>query len=240
MADVKPFGVAIIGCGNISRGYATTMGVEAGKVKLLGAFDLVRERAETLTKEFGGRAYENLEEVLSDKNVEAIINLTTHSSHAELTARCLEAGKHVHSEKPLAIESQKAQQLAELARRKNVRLSTAPSTFLGECQQTAWKIVRDGTLGKVRVAYAEMNHGRIESWHPEPRPFYAVGPTFDVGVYPLTVLTTILGPVKEVSGFSKVVWPERTDKAGKAFDVKAPDWACGVLEFESGVLGRVT
>src|SRR5947208_896235 len=143
-ADQKPLRVAIIGCGNISRGYATTMGIEQGKVKLVGALDLMRERAETLTKEFGGKAYDDLEQLLADKNVDAIINLTTHSAHAELTARCLEAGKHVHSEKPLALEPAKAKQLAELAKKKGVRLSTAPSTFLGECQQTAWKLVREG------------------------------------------------------------------------------------------------
>ena len=52
---------------------------------------------------------------------------------------------------------------------RGVRLSCAPATLLGEAQQTAWKLVRDGALGRVRAAYAEANWGRIERWHPDPR-----------------------------------------------------------------------
>jgi len=67
-----------------------------------------------------------------------------------------------------------------------------------------------------------------------------VGPLFDVGVYPLTILTAFLGPIVEVAGFADVVWPERQDQAGKSFGVEAPDWACGFLRFESGIIGRLT
>jgi predicted dehydrogenase len=235
-----PLNVAIVGCGNISRGYATTMGIQQGKVRLAGAYDTARDRSEALTKEFGGRAYASMDELLGDPSVCAVVNLTTYQLHGEVTARCLRAGKHVHSEKPLSTDTIEAQQLVMLAQEKNLRLSVAPSTFLGEAQQTAWRVIRQGQLGTVRVAYAEMNHGRIESWHPQPQSFYRVGPLFDVGVYPLSVLTTILGPVRTVHGYTKIVWPQRHDKAGEAFDVEAPDWGTGVLEFESGTIARLT
>ena len=212
MSERKPFGVAIVGCGNISRGYAQTMGIPSGKVRLVGAFDVDGARAETLTEEFGGteaRVYKSLEQLFDDRAVEAVINLTTYQHHFEVTSRCLQAGKHVHSEKPIAPDPAQAQQLVELAKRNGVRLSAAPTTFLGEAAQTAAKIIRDGTLGPIRVVYAEMNHGRIEAWHPAPASFYAIGPLFDVGVYPLTILTAFLGPVARVSGFGKIVWPAR-------------------------------
>jgi predicted dehydrogenase len=246
MQERNPLGVAIVGCGNISRGYAQTMGIQSGTVRLVGAFDVARERAETLISEFGGgrrgrgRAYESLDELLADPQVEAVINLTTYQHHVEITSRCLEAGKHVHSEKPIARDPAEAQQLVALAKRKGVRLSAAPTTFLGEAQQTAAKVLREGTLGQIRVVYAEMNHGRIESWHPAPKSFYTIGPLFDVGVYPVTILTAFLGPVARVSGVGKMLWPERQDQSGKVFHVESPDWGCGILEFESGVIGRLT
>ncbi len=240
MARSEPLAVAVIGCGNISRGYAQTMGVQDGKVRLVGAFDVQHDRAEAFAREFGGRAYGGLDDLLCDPHVQAVVNLTFQQTHAEVTRRCLEAGKHVHSEKPLALTPAEASDLVALAQRKAVRLSVAPSTFLGKSQQTAWQAIRHGRLGGVRIVYAEMNHGRIESWHPAPEPFYTVGPLFDVGVYPLTLLTAFLGPITQVSGFAEILWPERRDQADKPFRVAAPDWVCGVLKFESGIIGRLT
>ena len=240
MAPGNPLGVAIVGCGNISRGYVQTMGIQSGKVRLVGAYDVARERAEVLTREWGGRAYESLEQLLSDREVEAVINLTTYQHHVQISSKCIEAGKHVHSEKPLARDPAEAQQLVALAKRNGVRLSAAPTTFLGEAVQTAAKVIRDGALGGLRVVYAEMNHGRIESWHPAPKSFYTIGPVYDVGVYPVTILTAILGPVARVIGYGRVLWPQRVDQQGRPFSVESPDWGLGVMEFESGVIGRLT
>ena len=56
--------------------------------------------------------------------------------------------------------------------------------------------LRSGRLGAVRAIYAEVNWGRIETWHPAPAPFFDVGVLVDVGVYPLTLVTTMLGPAR--------------------------------------------
>src|SRR6478736_5174689 len=108
------------------------------------------------------------------------------------TPRALEAGRHVYSEKPLALHPIEARTLVELARSRGLRLGCSPSTFLGEAQQTATALVRSGRLGTVRAIYAEVDWGRIETWHPAPAPFYDVGALFDVGVYPLTLATTMI------------------------------------------------
>jgi predicted dehydrogenase len=103
-----------------------------------------------------------------------------------------------------------------------------------------------GRIGKVLAAYSEMNWGRIEAWHPRPAGFYAPGsgPLLDVGVYALTVLTSILGPVKRVTGFAGTALPERIiaqgPNAGQTFPVGTPDQVVGGLEFEEGALGRLT
>jgi predicted dehydrogenase len=235
-----PLRVAIVGCGNISRGYAATMRPHADKLKLVGAYDVEPARAEALVEEFGGRAYPSLKAVLDDPGIECVVNLTIHQAHVEVVTAALEAGKHVHTEKPIALDPADALRMVELAKRKNVRLSSAPITFMGEAQQTAAKIIRDGRLGTVRVLYAEMNWARIEAWHPNPGPFYEVGVVYDVGVYPLTVMTAILGPVARVSAFGKVVYPDRVTKDGKPFHITTPDWMCGYLEFQSGPIARLT
>src|SRR6185295_17646095 len=127
-----------------------------------------------------------------------VINLTVHHAHYQVTKRALEAGKHVYSEKPLALTSSEARELVTLAASRGLRLGCSPSTFLGEAQQTAATVIRSGRLGPVRAVYAEVNWGRIETWHPAPAPFYDVGVLVDVGVYPLTLLTAFLGPARRV------------------------------------------
>jgi predicted dehydrogenase len=235
---MSPLRVAVVGCGNISRAYVDTL-LPYDEVELVGAVDLDHERARALASVFGGRAYESFEEVLADESVDAVLNLVGQTLHADITERSLEAGKHVHSEKPLALTYERARELVECAARNDRLLSASPITFLGEAQSTARKQLDEGRLGQLRVVYAEGNWGPIEAWHPEPVPFYEVGPLYDVGVYPLTLLTTFLGPVRSVVGYGKVVQPDRVTLAGDHFHVTVPEFVVALVEFES-VVARVT
>ena len=131
-----------------------------------GVTDLSKERAQALADEYGVQVYENLETLLADDEVDLIVNLTIHHAHFEVNKACLEAGKHVFSEKPLALEYQEAKTLVDLAGAKGLRLGSAPFTLLYETHQSAWRTVRSGELGRVRLAYAELNWGRMETWHP--------------------------------------------------------------------------
>lgn len=236
-----PLKIVVVGCGNVAGQYLKTLPPYADKVRVLGFSDLDASRAEAFADEHGGKAYDSLDAVLADPEVDAVLNLTIHTAHVEVISRCLEAGKHVYSEKPLAMTSADAAGLCELADRKGLLLCGAPMNFLGEAQQTLWKTLRDGTVGTPRVVYAENNHGRIEAWHPNPGPFYGVGPLFDVAVYPITLATTFFGPVtRVVCGYARVLFPDRVTKQGKTFHIETPEFATAVLETEQGVVVRLT
>jgi predicted dehydrogenase len=230
--------VALVGCGVIAPAYVKTMAAYP-QLELAGAYDLLPERARKVVGA-GGRVYDSLEDVLADDGVDAVLNLTVQQAHPAVVRACLEAGKHVHTEKPLALSYAEARELADLAERVGRRLSCAPINFLGEAQQTAWKVVREGRLGQVRVAYAEVNWGRIEAWHPAPVPFYEVGALYDVGVYPLTLLAVMFGRFARVTAFGRVVEPERTTLAGEPFRVTTPDFLVALAELASGPVVRLT
>lgn len=235
----KKLGVAILGCGNIAAAYAENLATYP-EIELVGMADLDVIRAEALAEQFNCQAYPSIETMLADDRVELVVNLTIHHAHKETTARCLEAGKHVHSEKPLALTYADAAELVELARQKGVRLGCSPFTYMGEAQQTAWKIIREGRLGQIRVVYAEVNWGRIEAWHPAPGPFYQVGALFDVGVYPLTLLTTIFGPARKAWAYGTVLYPDRVTREGIPFHIETPDFIVSLIELENGPLIRLT
>lgn len=231
--------VAIAGCGNIAGPYATTM-KNYDQIEFLGATDILPGRADEFVAEHGGKAYASLDDLLADPNLDLVVNLTIHHAHPEVITKCLNAGKHVHSEKPLALTAEEAHQLVKLADEKGLRLSCSPITFMGEAQQTTWKAIRDGRLGEVRVVYCEVNWGRIEAWHPNPGPFYDVGALFDVGVYPLTLVTTFFGPARKVTAYGTVLHPDRVTKEGNEFHIDTPDWVTAVVELANGTVVRLT
>lgn len=238
MSDI-PLRFAIVGCGNISGPYGKT--AEAyPNVEIAGATDVDPALSAAFVERFGGVAYPSLDALLADPMVDAIVNLTSHGVHEQVTAAALEAGKHVHSEKPMAGSYAEARSLVDLAEAKSVRLSCSPITFMGDAQETAWELVGSGAIGTVRVVYAEANWGRIEAWHPRPGPFYAIGPMADVGVYPLTFLTAIFGPARRVTAHGKIVFPDRLTASGEPFTVGAPDFGVAWVELEDGTLVRLT
>jgi predicted dehydrogenase len=231
--------IGIVGAGNIAVPYARTI-VAADGLELVAAADALDGRADDLVAEFGGFAHPSVEALLADERVDAVVNLTAAIAHAEVTAAALEAGKHVHSEKPLALNYADAKALVDLAAARGLGLSASPATLLGEAQQTMWKLVRENTIGAVRVAYAEANWGKVESWHPAPMTLHTVGAMGDVGVYPIAILTAIFGPARRVTAFGTTLVPDRVDKFGAPFSIETPDIQVAVLELESGVVARVT
>jgi predicted dehydrogenase len=231
--------LAIVGCGNIAERYGAAIKATP-ELELVAATDLELERAQRFVEVNGGVAYATLDELLADRLVETVLNLTIATAHVAVTRAALEAGKHVHTEKPLALGYDDARALVELADERGVRLSAAPTTLLGEAQQTAWKLVRDGATGPVRVVYAEANWGRLETWHPDPRGLYEVGPLADVGVYPLTILTAMFGPVRQAQAYATTLVPERIHRDGWSFTLDAPDWVTATMEHDGGVVTRLT
>lgn len=234
-----PLRFGIVGCGNISGPYGATAKAYPS-VEIVGATDVDPALSAAFVERFGGTDYASLEALLSDPTVDAVVNLTSHGVHAQVTAAALEAGKHVHSEKPMAGSYAEARSLVELADAQGVRLSCSPITFMGDAQETAWSLVDSGAIGNVRVVYAEANWGRIEAWHPRPAPFYRIGPMADVGVYPLTFLTAIFGAARRVSAHGQIVFPDRVTASGEPFTVGAPDFGVAWIELEDETLVRLT
>jgi predicted dehydrogenase len=235
----RPFGVGIVGCGNIAGPYVRNL-AEHDEVDVVAVTDVDPARARAFAAEHGVRAHASLVDVLADPEVELVVNLTVHHAHYAVTKQALEAGKHVYSEKPMALEAAEARELVELARRQGVRLACSPATFLGEAQQTVGAIIRSGDLGTVRAVYADVNWGRIETWHPSPIPFYEVGVLVDVGVYPLTIATAFLGPAVAIEARGWELLPDRVTTSGEAYRIGSPDLIIAMVELAGGAVVRLT
>ena len=234
-----PLGVGIVGCGNIAGPYARTIARHPDEIRLVAVTDIDPTRATAFAVEHGVRALPSLDALLADPAVDVVVNLTFHHAHYDVSRAALEAGRHVYSEKPMALDGDQAHELVAIAAARGVRLACAPSTFLGEAQQTAGAIIRRGDLGTVRAVYANVNWGRIETWHPAPIPFYDVGVLFDVGVYPLTIATSFIGPAVAVDARGWDLMPERQTLDGTAYRIGSPDLIVAGVELATGAVLRL-
>jgi predicted dehydrogenase len=184
-------------------------------------------------------------DLLADPSIELIINLTPPTAHAEVSCAALNAGKHVYSEKPLATSRQAGAELLELAQSKGLRVGCAPDTFLGGGLQTCRKLLDDGVIGEPVAAVAVVASRGMEMWPPNPDFFYQPGggPMFDIGPYYLTALVSMLGPVRRVTGSTRISFPERLitsqPLAGTTIKVNTPTHVTGVLDFVAGPVATV-
>ncbi len=240
----KKIGIGIIGCGNISQAYFN--GANLFEVlKVVACADIKPELAKAKAEENGCKA-QSVEELLANPDVQLVINLTIPAVHAEVSLAALNAGKHVHCEKPLAVSLEDGAKVIETAKAKGLLVGCAPDTFLGGGYQTCRKLIDDGWLGKVVSGTAFMMSRGPESWHPNPSFFYqtGAGPMFDMGPYYITALIHLLGPVKRVSAITSKAFEERIatckQEFGKKLPVEIPTHYSGSLEFHSGAVISMT
>lgn len=233
----------IIGCGNISGIYLKSKQVFP-VLNIAACADIIPERAQAAAQEYGIQAM-TVEEMLSDPDIEIIINLTIPAAHAEVSQTVLNQGKSVYSEKPLALTTRDGKATLELASENGLRVGCAPDTFLGAGLQTCRKLIDDGWIGEPIAATAFMISHGPESWHPNPEFYYETGggPMFDMGPYYLTALISLMGPIVRVTGSTRITFPRRTitsqPKYGKVVEVEIPTHVVGVLDFANGAIGSI-
>ena len=242
--ESEPIRVGIIGCGTISPQYLRNLPLYPG-VEVVACSDIDLDRAKSRAQEFGVPKYCSVEELLSDPNVDLVLNLTTPDAHAEVSLAVIAAGKHVYNEKPLAIDRQDGKAILNAARSRGVRVGCAPDTFLGGGIQTCRRLIDAGDIGRPFAATAFfVSHGH-ESWHPDPAFYYqrGGGPMFDMGPYYLTCLVALLGPVSRVTGSYTTATAERTitsePRNGETISVEVPTHVTGVLDFADGAVATV-
>lgn len=236
--------VGVIGCGNICGIYFKS-GQTFDILDIVGCADLVTDRAKAKAEEFKCKPYDSVEQLLADPDIEIIMNLTIPIAHAEVAFKAIEAGKSVHNEKPLAITREDGKKMLEMAEAKGVRVGCAPDTFMGGGIQTCVKLIDDGWIGEPIGATAFMTCHGHESWHPDPEFYYKAGggPMFDMGPYYLTALVALMGPVKRVTGSTRITFPERVigsePKRGQVIKVDVPTHIAGVMDFANGAVGTI-
>ncbi len=237
-------GIGIIGCGNISTTYLRLAPLFKG-LEVRSVADVNMDAAQARAAEFGTQA-QSVDDLLANKAVDVVINLTIPDAHYAVTKRIVDAGKHAYSEKPLVLTLEQGVTLRDLAKAKGLAVGCAPDTFLGGSHQQARAIIDEGRIGTITAAVAcVQNHGP-EGWHPSPEFFFlpGAGPMLDLGPYYVANLINFFGPVKRVGAITSSATPTRTigsgARAGQEIPVKTPTNIHALLEFHSGAMVNLT
>ncbi len=239
--------IAIVGCGYVADFYMETL-PNHPMLQLVAACDVDPRRREAFSAHYGVRMYDNVHALLEGSDAELVLNLTDPRSHYAVSRACLEAGRHLYSEKPLTLEYETALELVQLAQSRGLSISGAPSNVLSETADGLRQVLAAGEAGIVRAVFADMSVGSVlaknfRDWRSASGASWPYADEFELGDivehsgYCLALLVDLFGPIKRVQSFSAVCYPA---KPGGQLRRVGPDFAVAALEFCSGVVARLT
>ncbi|MFZ2428528.1 MAG: Gfo/Idh/MocA family oxidoreductase [Propioniciclava sp.] len=245
MTGRQPTGVGIIGAGNISTQYLDNL-TRFPDVEVRFIADAIPERAAAQAQKYGVPASGSVDALLAHEDVSVVANLTIPAAHAEIDQHCIAAGKHVWSEKPVAMDRESAASLLAAAAASGLRVACAPDTVLGAGIQTALRSIARGDIGEPLTATTIFQVPGPDAWHPDPEFLFATGagPLFDMGPYYVTTLVHVFGSATRVHAVASRSRERRTiaagPRAGQSFPVAVPTHHAALIEFGGGTSAQTT
>ncbi len=241
--------LALLGCGDVAqRDYLPEFHRLGDRAEIVAVCGRGPERARQVAEQYAiPHWYTDYSRMLAESDADAVINLTPIQLHTEMTLAALQAGKHVYTEKPIASTVADALRIRQEAENRGLVLVCAPCVCLFPQVRYAQEQVQTGRLGPIFSARAYAHMG-VPPWHgytSDPAPFFAQGggPAFDMGVYPLHVLTGLLGPVRRVTAMVGKVFNSFVVEDGPFEDevvtVEADDNWQMLLDFGGGLLASL-
>ncbi len=224
----QPIPVGLLGAGEVAGQYLPNL-LASDEIELIGVGDLDYGAAERLAQAYHLPKVFPDEGILRCEEIELMVNLTPIPSHFDTSLRIVEAGKHLYSEKPLALSTSEASLLLATADRSGLSIGCAPDTVLGPGFQAGRRALEKGVIGEPLSAFASM-------LRPLPvlkRHRTGAIPLFNMAPYYLSALLNVFGPATSMS------WMSRLSNVPTPSDRRAI-FASTSLRFEDDVLCDLT
>lgn len=230
--DRKKVNYGILGCGGISKTHIKALGF-LENAALYAVWDRTAKRAQEAAEQTGAKAYEDMDAMLADQNVDAVIILTASGAHGDMGIRAANAGKHVIVEKPLDISVEKAKLLIEACDKNGVTLSCIFQHRYDEDTVALKKAVEEGRLGRINAGCCHTKWYRAQEYYDQvewrgTKKYDGGGALMNQGIHQLDLFQYIMGDVEEVFAYCAVRAHERID---------VEDLCMATLKFKNGALG---
>ncbi len=182
---MKKLGTAVVGTGFWGKNHARVY-QELEETNLVAVYDIDKERANLVAKQFGVKAYTDLARMLKDSSVEAVSVCTWSTSLAKTALKALRAGKHVLVEKPMATNVKEAQHLLRASDMEGLHLTVGFLMRFIPGLQHIRRSVENRTLGEIVCATAK----RVSQW---PERIGDVGVVKDTAIHDIDVMRYVFG-----------------------------------------------
>jgi predicted dehydrogenase len=233
----KKLRVGYIGRGSVSHAYLPSL-AEADFIDLVSICDLIEDRARDGAKQHKiPNVFPNIDAMLAGPKFDLLVNTTSMPAHCPVNKKALEAGCNVWSEKPMALEVKDAQELLELAKKKSVQIWAAPTCVASPQFKYMSDMIQTGKIGRVTAGHGTYGHNGPgwSGWFYEK----GGGSLYDLGVYNVTTLTGLLGPVKEVVGMTAILNKTRKVEDRGEVQVTADENTMLIMNHGNGILAHV-
>lgn len=237
--------IGIIGCGKIAQVRHIPEYADHPQAQVYGFYDINLQRARELANQYGGKAFDSVEALLADPEIQAVSVCAANFAHAQITIQALDAGKHVLCEKPMATTLADCEAMVAAADRNHRFLMIGHNQRLTRAHVLAKQLVDDGTIGKIVTFRTTFGHGGPETWSVDPGKntwFFdknraAMGAMADLGIHKTDLIHFLTGE-RVIRTTARITTLDKKDAAGNLIGVD--DNAVCIYELSGGAMGTMT
>jgi predicted dehydrogenase len=232
----KKIKVGLIGCGNVSGSYLPHL-TQQPFIEVVSLCDIILRARRAGPRSSRCQRLPRHRRDAERRAVRPAGQHDVHASHFPVNEKGLRAGRHVWSEKPMALTVKDARFLLELAGKQGVHIWPAPTCVTSPQFKFMAETIASGRIGRVTAARGNYGHGGVgwSGWFYEQ----GGGSLYDLGVYNVTTLTGLLGPVQEVVGMTQILNPTRKVEDRGEVKVTADENTMLIMHHGKGILSHV-
>jgi predicted dehydrogenase len=204
------------------------------EIEVVGAFSPTAARRAAFAERFPFPTTGDLEALVADPGIDAVMILTPPNTHLGLVERVAARGKHVLLEKPLEVETSLAERLVAAAEAAGVTLAVVLQHRFRPAAERLAGLLAEGSLGRIVSCSTTIRIWRPQSYYDEPGRGTlgrdGGGVLMTQGIHTLDLMLSLAGPVAEVTGYTATTRLHR---------METEDLACAAVRFASGALGVI-
>lgn len=232
---MQQHGFAVIGTGNISAAHIDSI-ERLPNARLVGIMGHTRESAQALARKHDVKAYDDLDSLLADDEVEVVCICTPSGAHLEPAVAAARAGKHVVVEKPLEVTSERARAIIDATREAGVKLATIFMSRFSDSHRLLKRTIDAGELGRLLQGDAYVKWFRSQEYYDSSdwRGTWALdggGALMNQAIHQLDMLLWLVGPIAEVFAYADTLAHER---------LEVEDTLVAVFKYANGALGHLS
>jgi UDP-N-acetyl-2-amino-2-deoxyglucuronate dehydrogenase len=223
---------AIIGCGRIAQRHAEHINKFG---KLIAVCDVVKEKADTLAKEYNATAYYDLADMLAnEKSIDVVSVCSPNGLHAQHSIQSLKSGFHVLCEKPMAINVNDCGEMIQTAEQYNKRLFAIKQNRFNPPVEAVKKIINEGRLGKIFSVQLTCFWNRNEDYYQNSwkgTKDLDGGTLYTQFSHFVDLLYWMVGDIKDVEAY--------TANYAHQGIIEFEDTGVVILKFQNGAIGTI-